>query len=481
MADDDSPKITDFGLAKALGTDSGLTRTNSVIGSPSYMAPEQAEGHARDAGPTTDIYSLGAILYELLSGRPPFKAASVAETMEQVRTLDPVAPARLVPGLPRDVETICLTCLQKEPSRRFASALDLADDLKRFLDGEVIRSRRSTVLERGWRWARRNRTVAALLAALVLTMAMGFAGTILLWRRAEHEASNATRLALSETSLRHAAQVQAASLAFDRAIALADDGDADRALHWFALAAQTTQPTEPELVRVARANLASFGTRLAVLKGFYRPRTPDRELRIAPDARTFLEFGTDGFAQIKDAVTGRELSPRLPHSSPILAVAFSSSGTKLATWSQDRHLQLWSLPEGRPLANWLTSDRPVRISFSPSDSMLATIGIQRSPDRADRTFNRIRLWQLPEGRELAPPAAPENSAIGVAAFNPDGSMLAFVYRRERRNSRRGDRLEYPDRQLLETVGPRFSRVSRGSLRRRQHDAIAPEHHQDGDR
>ena len=98
MAGDDTPKITDFGLAKALGTDSGLTRTNSVIGSPSYMAPEQAEGHARDAGPPTDIYSLGAILYELLTGRPPFKAASVAETMEQVRVLEPVAPVRLVPG-----------------------------------------------------------------------------------------------------------------------------------------------------------------------------------------------------------------------------------------------------------------------------------------------------------------------------------------------------------------------------------------------
>ena len=181
MTGDDTPKITDFGLAKALGSDSGLTRTNSVIGSPSYMAPEQAEGHARDAGPPTDIYSLGAILYELLTGRPPFKAASVAETMEQVRVLEPVAPARLAPGLPRDVETICLKCLRKEPSRRFASALELADDLRRYLDGQVIRSRRSTYLERGWRWARRNRAIAALLAALVLTMASGFAGTVVLW------------------------------------------------------------------------------------------------------------------------------------------------------------------------------------------------------------------------------------------------------------------------------------------------------------
>ncbi len=115
---DGTPKIGDFGLAKSQGTDTGLTATDSIMGSPSYMAPEQAAGLTRQLGPSADIYALGATLYELLTGRPPFRGASVLETLEQVKSVDPVAPSRLVPGLPRDVETIALKCLQKEPAKR---------------------------------------------------------------------------------------------------------------------------------------------------------------------------------------------------------------------------------------------------------------------------------------------------------------------------------------------------------------------------
>jgi tetratricopeptide (TPR) repeat protein len=178
------PKVTDFGLAKWLQLDSGLTRTGLVMGTPSYMAPEQAEGRHKDLGPPADIYSLGTILYELLVGRPPFKAASTAETLRQVLLTDPVPPSQLQPNLPRDLETICLKCLEKEPARRYPTAGALADDLGRFLAGESVMARPLGLWGRTVRWSRRRPAVAALLAALALVLAGSIAGLTSLWLKA---------------------------------------------------------------------------------------------------------------------------------------------------------------------------------------------------------------------------------------------------------------------------------------------------------
>jgi ABC-type amino acid transport substrate-binding protein len=160
-----TPKITDFGLAKQLDVDGGHTVTGAVMGTPSHMAPEQAEGK-KDIGPAADVYALGAILYELLTGRPPFQAPTPLETLDQVRHQEPVPPRRLQPRVPRDLETIGLKCLEKEPTQRYASAQALADDLSRFGKGQPIHARRVGPVERAWRWCRRNPTVATLLTVV---------------------------------------------------------------------------------------------------------------------------------------------------------------------------------------------------------------------------------------------------------------------------------------------------------------------------
>jgi tetratricopeptide (TPR) repeat protein len=163
-------RITDFGLAKLCSGDNLLTTEDSVLGTPSYMSPEQALGGAHTAGPGTDVYSLGAILYELLTGRPPFLGATVLDTLSLIREQDPVPPGQLQPHVPRDLETICLQCLHKSPQNRYLSAAALADDLRRFLGGAPILARRTSAAERLIRWCRRNPVVAALTSAVALLL-----------------------------------------------------------------------------------------------------------------------------------------------------------------------------------------------------------------------------------------------------------------------------------------------------------------------
>src|SRR5262249_11304915 len=148
LTKDGTPKITDFGLAKHLGSAKGQTQTAAIMGTPGSRGPERAAGRTREAGPAADLYALGAILYECLTGRPPFKAETPMETIVQTMEHEPVPPSLLNPKIDRDLETVCLKCLEKDPAHRYASAADLAADLQRYVQGESISARSFNVLER---------------------------------------------------------------------------------------------------------------------------------------------------------------------------------------------------------------------------------------------------------------------------------------------------------------------------------------------
>jgi serine/threonine-protein kinase len=247
------PKVTDFGLVRQLDADSGQTGVGVVMGTPSYMAPEQAEGHAHAAGPAADVYALGAILYECLTGRPPFQGATPLETLVQVRSREPAAPSSRNRQVPRDVETICLKCLRKEPERRYSSARELADDLGRFVRGEPVAARPVGVAERVRKWVWRRPAAAGLLAALGLLVAVGGTGTWLLarqWAAArDHQAQTErevrrvlekTRGPLEEAwQTQDLAQLTSALAEGNRAVDIARSGEASVAVRQEAEAFRT--------------------------------------------------------------------------------------------------------------------------------------------------------------------------------------------------------------------------------------------------
>jgi eukaryotic-like serine/threonine-protein kinase len=219
LAADGTPKVGDFGLAKMLDSQLALTQSESVMGSPSYMAPEQAEGHAKSAGPAVDVYAVGAILYELLTGRPPFRGTTALETLEQVKSTEPVPPSRLVPGAPRDIETICLKCLQKEPGKRYETSKALGEDLRRFLDGRPILARRISGVARAWRWCRRNRFVAGMTgiaAAATLILTVGAIIAALTFRAQRDQIRQAVRQ--TQENLLEALNEQARTMRFSRRV-----------------------------------------------------------------------------------------------------------------------------------------------------------------------------------------------------------------------------------------------------------------------
>jgi WD40 repeat protein/serine/threonine protein kinase len=408
---DGTPKITDFGLAKRLdGSGGGYTHTGDILGTPAYMAPEQASGRTREVGPATDVYALGTILYETLTARPQFLSESVTDVLDQVRSQEPVAPSRLQPKVPRDLETICLKCLEKEPHKRYASAEALADDLRRFLNREPVLARRTPTWERGLKWARRRPALAALLGVSVLAALLLLAGSLwynarLITAREETEQQRAEAQANFEK-----ARYQVVRLYTTTTMRLSDDENWLAALPWSAQALweERDNPLMAKTHRVRLAAILHKCPRLVQLLFHDKPLT---WAEFSPDGRRIVTASRDWTARIWDATTGEHVAPALRHGEVVRQAAFNKDGSRVVTASDDGTARLWDAATGGELAR-LPHQAPVcHACFSPDGGRVLTAS-------EDKT---ARVWDVATGRAVR--ELKHAAAVRYATFSPDATQV----------------------------------------------------------
>jgi WD40 repeat protein/predicted Ser/Thr protein kinase len=441
---DDQPRVTDFGLAKRLDGSTDLTVTGQMLGSPNYLSPEAALGSEQALSPASDVYSLGATLYHLLTGRPPLLAGSLAETLVQVREQTAVAPRLLNPAIPRDLETICTRCLEKDPAQRYATARELAEELGRWLRGEPIRARPVTPLERAWKWTRRHPALAALAATVVLAGAALTATS--LWfnlhlTAARNETERNRRL--SETN-RVAAEANAEA-SRERLIRmqvvtgnrLMAEGDPLAAALWFAEALRvgpgaTNNPraelphrrrlaaawaTAPRLVQLDRVE----DWRTVVLAS--RPVIPTNgpfRLERGPEGivKAFRRDGTP--VKFSDPDRAGESSEFLPGSRDAREANLNATGQLALVFARDLSQRIWDLATGSPLTPPLPGDSyGVPPQWSPDGQSWVSI---RHEDQ--RWFIELRRVAKPGA---APIRASVNSHLFNFQFDPGGRWLATAH------------------------------------------------------
>jgi len=426
---DGTPKITDFGLARQLDSDSGETKAGAVMGTPSYMAPEQASGHAHEAGPAADVYALGAVLYDCLAGRPPFHAKTVVETLDQVRTQEPSPPSRWRPGVPVDLDTICLKCLRKEPEHRYASASALANELARYLNGEPIQARPVGRVERAVKWVRRNPVIAGATAAVALALAAGTTVSYLKYRETEAALGTAAAALREE-----AAQRQAADEARDTA---RREQQAERWGRYRANIAAASGALQLQNSGVAGPALDDAPPEHRnwewhhlhnQLDGAARvipvPGGKVRAFVLSPSGRQVAACAYDhNEVYLYDPATGKELAVLRGHTAPVTGVAYRPDGGQVATVGNDQTIRLWNPTTGQQTAVLRAAavpsepDRFLDVAYNADGSRLIT-----SAPTAEGA-GTIRLWDAAAGREVAVLAGWQ-AAARPAAFSPDGKRVA---------------------------------------------------------
>lgn len=426
------PRVTDFGLAKRLRAEESLTATGQILGTPSYMPPEQATGRADRVRETADVYSLGAVLYACLTGRPPFQADNPMDTMRQVLDQEPVPPRQLNPLIPRDLETICLKCLEKSRRRRYATMQNLSTDLERFLNGEPVEARPISSVARLGRWCRRRPVVASLLVLLVLSMTTGTAvSSYFGWRASERaEAAEvaeglATERATAEASARAAereerlrAERLAARIAMNRGLDMCRRGETHEGLLWLARALEGVPEDSAELERAVRTHLGTWRERC-------KPVTAVHSLRgefvaISPDGRFVLTRASadEGSEQL---VVHETESGRTVWDGTIDGVFreafFSDDGDWLAVSVEEGILLVQSLETPESEIRTLRHDNPVdQAAFVGDGPTLMSIDEKST----------LRNWDPATGTPISRPERLPGSVTAVAAHQSTG-LLAVGY------------------------------------------------------
>ena len=434
------PKITDFGLARIVEAP-GLTQTEMVMGTPEYMAPEQATGQS-SIGPAADIWSLGAILYTMLTGRPPFQAANALDTLMLVKSAEPVSVTRLQPSCPRDLGTICLHCLNKSPDRRYASAAALANDLLAFLEDRPISARPAGMIERTVKFVRRRPALAALCAAVIAAVASGLVGTSALWRAAQAdahaasvdaEAQNQARLTaeerqVAELNARHAVERITSGLYLDEAQAACERGETGRGLLTFARALElATSAGDLGQERVARAGIASWRHFYVRRVGVHTRTGHELFVQVvafSPDGRAVASGGLDKAVRFLEAATGQPTGVVLSHGQSVQGLAYSPDGRFLLVTCASRdelsgEARLWDLRDSKGIV--LEEDRAVfKADYSADGQTLLVVGLEES--RLYDAGTHLLLARLPHGRDKAKEVT-EIHARRAGEFSRDGRLV----------------------------------------------------------
>jgi len=473
--EDDHPRVTDFGLAKRVEGDSEFTLSGQVLGSPAFIPPEQASGQRGLVGRRSDVYALGGILYQLLTGRPPFVGEGLAETLERVLHTEPLRPRLLNPAIPRDLETVCLRCLEKEPDRRYPTAQALAEELGRWLDGRPILARPLGALGRTTRWCQRKPLIAMLAAGLVLSIAAGFGGVLTQLHRARSAELDVRRRA-------YAADMGLVQQALET-------GDLGRARQLLDRHRPPGPATSPQAPSASRSDLRGWEWRYLWARCRSDPNTilaryPDEVSALAfsedgsrltvglgdgsgslwdvPAQRPVLEWpkgerqplassrsgrllarvertGSNVTVSVSDTASGRNLM-RWAQSHEVLSMAFSPAEDELATLTHDGVLRVCNLDTGRESLPCLASARdhvPGRYTVTTSPWEFEPMGSNASKEYGRVLYSpdarylilgeanpQVRLLDRTTTNETVLPLDPPGDGITALAVSPDGQWLA---------------------------------------------------------